>query len=558
MVDVVATIVVFAAYFFVFIVGLILVRIVKLNEECTQTERELVAGRNLPVLVGICTMTATIVGGGFLNGTSESVATYGLIWTLAPFGILLGLIFGGLVFAKKMRACKYLTMLDPFYQKYGITMVVPIYLAALCGDVLWSASILMALGTSLGIMTGMNTRVATTLSSAIAILYTAYGQILAVVYTDILQLLLIVVGLAVCSPFILLDYRVANILSTRNQWLGTLTSEDVGVWIDLLITMTFGTIPWQSFFQRVLSMQNAVQAQVFSIVGAFFAIVLVIPAILIGAAGTSANWNETNLGQSPLEINESYMMLPYVIKEFTPRIPSLFGMAAISAAVMSSVDGAILGSSSMFVNNIYKQIIRKNVSELELSIVLRVTIIIIGILSTVVATCLSTVYGLFILASDLIFVIIFPQLVCVMMIPSTNTYGALTGYLLGLVLRLGGGGDQYLPMPAFIHYPFYSQAKGQLFIFRTFSMLMSIITICFVSLIAHYIFRWKLLSLKWDVLNCFSTNSIHTQVSSSNWDHQIIPLKMTPSTSVTDGVDSASTFTDQSFHTESIGNLNKD
>lgn len=50
-------------------------------------------------------------------------------------------------------------------------------------------------GTSLGIMTGMNTRLATTLSSAIAILYTAYGQILAVVYTDILQLLLIVVGL---------------------------------------------------------------------------------------------------------------------------------------------------------------------------------------------------------------------------------------------------------------------------------------------------------------------------------------------------------------------------
>lgn len=42
---------------------------------------------------------------------------------------------------------------------------------------------------------------------------------------------------AVCSPFILLDYRVANILSTQNQWLGTLTTEDVGVWIDLLITM---------------------------------------------------------------------------------------------------------------------------------------------------------------------------------------------------------------------------------------------------------------------------------------------------------------------------------
>ena len=196
-------------------------------------------------------------------------------------------------------------------------------------------------------------------------------------------------------------------------------------------------------------------------------------------------------------------------------------------------------------------------SELELSIALRVTIIIIGILSTVVATCLSTVYGLFILASDLIFVIIFPQLVCVMMIQSTNTYGALTGYFLGLVLRLGGGGDQYIPMPAFIHYPFYSQTKGQLFIFRTFSMLMSITAIYFVSLAAHYIFCWKLLSLKWDVLKCFSDNPISAQTSLSfNSDHQIILLKVTPSTSATDEVDSASFATNRSLHSQSPVNIN--
>ena len=50
-------------------------------------------------------------------------------------------------------------------------------------------------GTSLSIMTGMDTNLATSLSSTIAILYTTCGQILAVVYTDILQLLLILIGL---------------------------------------------------------------------------------------------------------------------------------------------------------------------------------------------------------------------------------------------------------------------------------------------------------------------------------------------------------------------------
>ena len=49
---------------------------------------------------------------------------------------------------------------------------------------------------------------------------------------------------AVCTPFILLDHRVANISTTQNKWLGTLTAEDAGVWIDLLITMVNFLIPF--------------------------------------------------------------------------------------------------------------------------------------------------------------------------------------------------------------------------------------------------------------------------------------------------------------------------
>ena len=37
---------------------------------------------------------ATLVGGGFLNGTAEMVALDGLVWTLPPFGICIGLSIG--------------------------------------------------------------------------------------------------------------------------------------------------------------------------------------------------------------------------------------------------------------------------------------------------------------------------------------------------------------------------------------------------------------------------------------------------------------------------------
>ena len=55
-------------------------------------------------------------------------------------------ISGGFFFAKKMRSQGYVTMLDPFSQKYGERMGGLLYIPALLGEVFWSAAILAALG----------------------------------------------------------------------------------------------------------------------------------------------------------------------------------------------------------------------------------------------------------------------------------------------------------------------------------------------------------------------------------------------------------------------------
>ena len=43
----------------------------------------MLAGRNIGMFVGIFTMTATWVGGGYINGTAEVVFRDGLIWCQA-------------------------------------------------------------------------------------------------------------------------------------------------------------------------------------------------------------------------------------------------------------------------------------------------------------------------------------------------------------------------------------------------------------------------------------------------------------------------------------------
>ena len=68
------------------------------GKEVTQ-EQVMLAGRDLGLFVGVLTMGATWVGGGFINGSAQGVYSKGLIWTQAPFGYALSLVLGGTFFA---------------------------------------------------------------------------------------------------------------------------------------------------------------------------------------------------------------------------------------------------------------------------------------------------------------------------------------------------------------------------------------------------------------------------------------------------------------------------
>jgi len=66
----------------------------------------------------------------------------------ATFGYAFSLIVGGAFFARKMRDANYLTMIDPFTQKYGKWGALQAIIACV-GEIFWSGAILGALGSTL-------------------------------------------------------------------------------------------------------------------------------------------------------------------------------------------------------------------------------------------------------------------------------------------------------------------------------------------------------------------------------------------------------------------------
>ena len=135
---------------------------------------------------------------------------------------------------------------------------------------------------------------------------------------------------------------------------------------------------------------------------------------------------------------------------------------------------------------------------------LKVSILTVGVLAMIFALSINSIFDLWVMCSDFVFVILFPQLVAVIYIPQSNSYGSFCGYCVGFFFRALGG-IKVFGVPTIIKYPYFDEEKGeQLFPFRTFSMLLSLITIAVISYLTKFLFEKKIVSPSCDVFYCYN------------------------------------------------------
>ncbi|GLH15808.1 High-affinity choline transporter 1 [Gryllus bimaculatus] len=255
-------------------------------------EEVMLAGRSLGLTVGVLTMIATWVGGGYINGTAEALFSSGLLWCQVPIGYSLSYLFGVLLFVKQMRRAEYVTMLDPFQRKYGSRVGGLMFVPAVCGDLCWVGAIFNALGSSLVVILDLDATSSVIVSAIFAASYTMVGGLYSVIYTDVLQLGCIVFGLILSAPFAYNHLAVDHEAVWEVDWVGHIARKDVGEWIDSMLLLIFGGIPCQVYFQRILSMRSVRQAQVLSLLAMFGCVAMALPPALFGVVAKSTKWRE--------------------------------------------------------------------------------------------------------------------------------------------------------------------------------------------------------------------------------------------------------------------------
>ena len=425
----------------------------------------IVAGRSMPLWIAALTMTATWVDGGYLLGTTEGTYTSSIQLGMQGglcFGI--SLILGGVFFAGTMRRFGFTTLIDPLEARFGKRWAAVLFLPALAGELFWSAELLVAIGSTFGVVLGMSLTTAILLSALVTTAYTVLGGMWSVAYTDIFQLGLVAVGLAAALPYVLagaggLHHAWATYVAARPDGVsivplssaaGSLwTRASMTAWWDTSVMLVFGGIPWNCYFQRVLSCRTPSDAKGQSVLAGVLTIAFTAPPLLMGIAAFAYPWPAdvvARLHTTPADA------MPLLFARAVPPLIGLLGLAAIIGAVTSSFSSSILSAGSMLSWNCLKRLVWPSLSVTQMRRVIRSSIFLFGAMATVLALKVQSVQALWFFTSDLVFVLLFPQLVSALFDTRANRTGSMVAFAVSLVLRVGGG-EPLLGVPALMHYP---------------------------------------------------------------------------------------------------------
>ena len=423
------------------------------------------AGRAMPLWLATLTMTATWVDGGYLLGTTEAVYKSSLALGIQG-GLFFGLslVLGGLFFAAPMRRAEYTTLIDPFEARFGAGWASVLAIPATIGEVLWSAELLVAIGSTFGVVLGLDLRTSVLLSAAVVTAYTIVGGLWAVAYTDAFQLLLVFVGLAAALP-----YALGSVGGLQASWTayhaarpdrggllpplfgrGTFWSTpSIAAWWDVSFMLLLGGIPWNCYFQRVLACRDAQAARWHSFLAGALTIALTAPPLLLGTAAFNFVWPVDALRELRAQPAEA---LPLLLQNATPPLVALLGLGAIIGAVTSSYSASILSASAMFAWNVCQRLLRPDLPGRTTKIITRSAILALSAVAVVLALRVQSVQALWFFTSDLVFVLLFPQLVCALFDPRANRAGSMAAFFVSLIMRLGGG-EPLFNLPPLIPYP---------------------------------------------------------------------------------------------------------
>jgi len=347
----------------------------------------LVAGRRLPLYMNMATVFATWFGAETVLGVSSTFLRDGLGGVVAdPFGAAFCLIIVALVFARPFYRMELLTIGDFYRKRYNRTVEIGTALAITLSYLGWTSAQMVALGIVFNTLSGgaISLPHGIMLGAVVVTVYTLFGGMWSVAFTDLFQTTIIIVGLLYIA-FLLAGmaggFGAVWDVAVREGKLEFWPSANLKDWIAFVAawaTMAIGSIAQQDVFQRVTSAKNEDTAVRGTLLGGTFYLFFAFVPMFIAVSALLIEPEKVReiLADDSLDFQ---LILPQLILNQTPMFAQVMFFGALLSAILSTASGALLAPTAVFTENVLRPLIGGRLEDRQQLMLLRVVLVLFAI-----------------------------------------------------------------------------------------------------------------------------------------------------------------------------------
>ncbi|AGI23501.1 sodium:solute symporter family protein [Pseudomonas sp. MT3] len=389
----------------------------------------LVAGRNLGPGFYLGTMAATVLGGASTIGTVRLGYVHGIsgFWLCAALG--LGIVGISLFLAKPLLKLKIYTVTQVLERRYNPAARTASAMIMLVYALMIGATSTIAIGTVMQVLFGLPFWVSILIGGGVVVLYSTIGGMWSLTLTDIVQFLIMTVGLVfVLMPMSLDQAGGWDALASKlPASYFSLTAIGWDTILTYFLIYFFGIFIGQDIWQRVFTARSETVAKVAGSAAGIYCILYGLACAAIGMAAKVLLPDLDNVNNAFASIVDH--TLPSGIRGLV--------VAAALAALMSTASAGLLAASTTLVQDLIPRLRKgRGMSGNGDAHENRISTLVLGIVVLGIALVVSDVISALTLAYNLLVGGMLIPLLGAIYWKRATTTGAITSMALGSLTSL--------------------------------------------------------------------------------------------------------------------------
>lgn len=403
----------------------------------------MLGGRKLGPAVTALSAGASDMSGWMLMGLPGAMYTTGLSSMWIAVGLTIGAYLNYVLVAPRLRiytevANDSITIPDFFENRFQDHSKMLRFISAIVIFIfftLYTSAGMVSGGKLFDSAFGLDYKVGLFITAGVVVAYTLFGGFLAVSLTDFVQgcimfIALILVPIVAFTDIGGIDATVEQVRQVDSSLTNVLKGT-TAIGIISLLAWGLGYFGQPHIIVRFMAIQSVKEIKSARRIGISWMIVSIVGALATGFVGV-AYMNRTG---SVLEDPETIFIVFSQIL-FHPLITG-FLLAAILAAIMSTISSQLLVTSSAVTEDFYKAFFRRNASEQELVLIGRVSVLAVALIAILLSyNPNDTILGLVGYAWAGFGAAFGPPMLLSLYWKRMNRWGALAGMIVGSVTVL--------------------------------------------------------------------------------------------------------------------------